>query len=45
MLGERLFSLAHEPKRFVRFPEGGHDDLGNYGAIETALDFIHASKG
>ena len=44
-LGERLFSLAREPKRFVRFPEGGHDDLGNYGAIETALDFIHASKG
>jgi hypothetical protein len=20
--GERLFALAHEPKRFVRFPEG-----------------------
>jgi fermentation-respiration switch protein FrsA (DUF1100 family) len=43
--GERLFSLAHEPKQFVRFPEGGHDDLDNYGAIETARDFIHASKG
>jgi fermentation-respiration switch protein FrsA (DUF1100 family) len=25
--GERLFALAHEPKRFVRFPEGGHDNL------------------
>jgi fermentation-respiration switch protein FrsA (DUF1100 family) len=44
-LGERLFSLAHEPKQFVKFPEGGHDDLGDYGAIEAALDFIHASKG
>jgi fermentation-respiration switch protein FrsA (DUF1100 family) len=43
--GERLFSLAHEPKQFVRFPEGSHDNLGNYGAIETARDFIHASKG
>ena len=43
--GERLFSLAHEPKQFVRFPEGGHDDLDNHGAIETARDFIHASKG
>jgi fermentation-respiration switch protein FrsA (DUF1100 family) len=43
--GERLFSLAHEPKQFARFPEGGHDNLGNYGAIETARDFIHASKG
>jgi hypothetical protein len=40
-----LFSLAHEPKHFVRFPEGSHDNLDNYGAIETARDFIHASKG
>jgi fermentation-respiration switch protein FrsA (DUF1100 family) len=43
--GERLFSLAHEPKQFVKFPEGGHDNLGNYGAIETARGFINASKG
>ena len=26
-LGERLFALAHEPKQFVRFPEGGDVDL------------------
>ena len=45
VLGERLFALAHEPKQFVRFPEGGHDDLDNYGAIETARHFIDASKG
>jgi fermentation-respiration switch protein FrsA (DUF1100 family) len=44
-LGERLFSLAHAPKQFVKFPEGGHDNLDNFGAIETARDFIHASKG
>lgn len=43
--GERLFVLAHEPKQFVRFPEGGHDDLGNLGAIETARRFVYASKG
>jgi pimeloyl-ACP methyl ester carboxylesterase len=43
--GERLFALAHEPKQFVRFPEGSHNDLGNYGAIETARHFIDASKG
>jgi uncharacterized protein len=43
--GERLFSLAHEPKQFVRFPEGSHDNLENYGAIETARNFIRASKG
>jgi fermentation-respiration switch protein FrsA (DUF1100 family) len=44
-LGERLFALAHEPKQFVRFPEGGHNDLGNYGAIETARGFINAARG
>ncbi len=43
--GERLFALAHEPKQFVRFPEGGHDNLDNYGAIETARHFIDASDG
>ena len=43
--GERLFALAHEPKQFVRFPDGGHDNLEDYGAVETARDFIGASKG
>jgi hypothetical protein len=40
-----LFTLAHEPKQFVRFPEGGHNDLNNYGAIETVRQFIGASTG
>jgi len=43
--GERLFALAHEPKQFVRFPEGGHNDLDNYGAIATVRQFIGASRG
>jgi fermentation-respiration switch protein FrsA (DUF1100 family) len=43
--GEQLFALAPEPKQFVRFPEGGHNDLDNYGAIETARHFIDAAKG
>jgi fermentation-respiration switch protein FrsA (DUF1100 family) len=43
--GERLFALAHQPKQFVRFPEGGHDDLGDFGAVETARRFINAAKG
>ena len=42
-LGERLFALAHEPKQFVRFPEGGHNDLDNHSAIETARHFISNS--
>jgi fermentation-respiration switch protein FrsA (DUF1100 family) len=45
MLGERLFALAREPKQFVRFPEGGHDDLAGQGAIETALIFIAGTNG
>jgi len=44
-LGERLFALAHEPKQFLRFPDGGHDNLDDYGAIETARHFIGASSG
>ena len=43
--GEKLFALAHEPKQFVRFPDGGHNDLGNFGAVETARQFIAALKG
>ena len=38
--GERLFALAHEPKQFVRFAGGGHDNLDAFGAIETAKRFI-----
>jgi fermentation-respiration switch protein FrsA (DUF1100 family) len=40
--GERLFALAHEPKQFVRFPGGGHENLDNFGALETARQFINA---
>jgi hypothetical protein len=38
--GERLFALAHEPKQFVRFAGGGHDNLDDFGAVETARRFI-----
>jgi fermentation-respiration switch protein FrsA (DUF1100 family) len=43
--GERLFALAHEPKQFARFPDSGHNDLGDDGAVETARRFIAAAKG
>jgi len=38
--GERLFALAREPKKFVRFPQGGHDDLDTQGSIAIARYFI-----
>ena len=43
--GEQLFALARAPKQFARFPEGGHNDLGEYGAIEIARRFIAVAKG
>lgn len=45
VLGERLFALANEPKQFVQFPGGGHENLANFGAIETARHFIDVAKG
>jgi fermentation-respiration switch protein FrsA (DUF1100 family) len=39
-LGERLFKLAHEPKRFVRFPGGNHVDLDRFGSVAVAQRFI-----
>jgi hypothetical protein len=39
-LGERLFALANEPKRFVRFEQGGHVNLDDYGALDVLRPFI-----
>ena len=39
-LGERLFARANEPKRFVRFPNGGHNDLDRHGAFKAVQAFI-----
>ncbi len=38
--GERLFALANQPKRFVRYPEGGHVDLDDFGAVTEVQRFI-----
>jgi fermentation-respiration switch protein FrsA (DUF1100 family) len=43
--GERLFALANEPKQFVRFPDGGHNDLDYFGASAMAQRFIDAAGG
>jgi uncharacterized protein len=37
---ERLYALAREPKRFVRFPQGGHVDLDDHGAIDVVKKFL-----
>jgi fermentation-respiration switch protein FrsA (DUF1100 family) len=38
--GERLFGRAREPKRFVRFPQGEHEDLDRFGALATVETFL-----
>jgi uncharacterized protein len=38
--GERLFGLAPEPKRLVRFPEGEHEDLDRFGALVVVKTFL-----
>jgi fermentation-respiration switch protein FrsA (DUF1100 family) len=38
--GEKLFALAREPKRFVRFPEGGHMNLDDFGAAAVVKEFL-----
>jgi fermentation-respiration switch protein FrsA (DUF1100 family) len=40
--GERLFSRANEPKRMVRFPDGGHNGLDAHGALRTVQQFLAA---
>ena len=42
--GERLFALAHEPKTFVSYPDGGHNDLDAYGATAAVRKFVDAAK-
>jgi fermentation-respiration switch protein FrsA (DUF1100 family) len=39
-LGQRLFALANEPKRFVRFAAGEHSDLDSHGAQSAVHAFL-----
>jgi uncharacterized protein len=38
--GERLHQMIAAPKRFVRFPNGDHNDLDQFGATDVALKFL-----
>jgi len=38
--GEALFALAREPKRIMRFPNGGHVDLDDHGAVDVVKEFL-----
>jgi uncharacterized protein len=38
--GRRLYELAHNPKRFISFPKGGHLDLDDHGALTAVREFV-----
>jgi len=40
--GKTLFAMAPEPKKFVAFPLGIHENLDRYGATGVVRDFIYA---
>jgi uncharacterized protein len=40
-LGERLYALANEPKRFVRFSDAGHEEVDMYGAQNAVRAFLN----
>jgi fermentation-respiration switch protein FrsA (DUF1100 family) len=40
--GERLFALARVPKRFLRVPNAGHEDLDEHGAVDAVKAFLAA---
>jgi fermentation-respiration switch protein FrsA (DUF1100 family) len=42
--GERLFSLANEPKQFKRFVEAGHNDLDQHGALDVIRRFLRPAS-
>lgn len=39
-MGERLHAIAREPKKLVLFPDGGHTDLDDFGAVEAVAAFL-----
>lgn len=38
--GEALYGLANAPKRFLRFPKGGHEDLPAHGSLPEIRRFL-----
>ncbi len=38
--GKALYALANPPKRFLRFPDGGHQDLPRYGSLAEIRRFL-----
>lgn len=44
-MGEALFAMANEPKRFEVYPEGTHSDLDRHGAVEDVVRWLRGLRG
>jgi len=42
--GERLYALANEPKRMMRFAGGNHVDLDDHGALHAVTAFLAGAQ-
>lgn len=40
MYAQKLYDRAREPKKLIEIPEGGHNDLYNFGASQHILNFL-----
>jgi fermentation-respiration switch protein FrsA (DUF1100 family) len=43
--GRALFARANEPKEIWVAPQGGHNDLAAWGALDTAFGFLARHLG
>ncbi len=43
-MGQQLYAMAKEPKRLILFPEGGHTDLDDFGAVDKVAAFVGESR-
>ncbi|MFV0294759.1 MAG: alpha/beta hydrolase [Hyphomicrobiaceae bacterium] len=39
-MGKTLFALANEPRKLALFPEGGHVDLDDFGAVDVVATWL-----
>jgi fermentation-respiration switch protein FrsA (DUF1100 family) len=44
-MGERLFALANEPKRFVRFPGAAHSDFPLDLMVPAVREMVESVAG
>lgn len=44
-MGQAIHQMSPEPKRLALFPDGGHVDLDDYGAVDVVTNWIEETLG